>query len=133
MVRWTKPNLSREGRSASKTAASEIQNGKTGYSRRLINEAANALNIQPYELLLHPEDAMAIRQLIANADQVSDLGKRLRVVSRPHRHRRLIPLSYKVESHLRLAAVAPAQNKFCLSDFLVDTEFYLAEHTPTGN
>lgn len=54
----------------SKTAASEIQNGKTKYSRRLVNEAANALKIMPYELLMHPEDAMAIRRLRQEALRV---------------------------------------------------------------
>lgn len=51
----------------SKGAASEICTGKTLYSRRLLNEAANALNIHPYELLMHPDDAMALRRIRADA------------------------------------------------------------------
>lgn len=46
----------------SKAGASDICTGKTGYSRRLVNEAANALNVEPYELLMHPDEAMALRQ-----------------------------------------------------------------------
>jgi len=61
----------------SKAAASEIQAGKTGYSKRLVNEAANALNIQPYELLMHPEEAMAIRQLRQQALRVVETARPL--------------------------------------------------------
>lgn len=61
----------------SKASASNICSGKTGYSKRLVNEAANALNIQPYELLMHPDDAMAIRQLRKDALTVVEHGRRL--------------------------------------------------------
>jgi transcriptional regulator with XRE-family HTH domain len=65
----------------SKTAASDICTGKTGYSKRLVNEAAYALNISTYELLMHPDEAMTIRRLIVEGGKIADLGKRLKVVS----------------------------------------------------
>lgn len=42
---------------------SELVNGKQRYNRDVVNEAAIALNLKPYELLMHPQDAMEIRQL----------------------------------------------------------------------
>lgn len=67
----------REKADWSKTAASEICNGKTGYSKRLVNEAAHALQIRPYELLMHPDDAMAIRAFRKEALRVVESGKLL--------------------------------------------------------
>ncbi|MBE7186041.1 MAG: helix-turn-helix transcriptional regulator [Methylobacterium mesophilicum] len=64
----------------SKGSMSEIYNGKTGYSRRLVNEAANALNIQPYELLMAPEDAMALRRQREESLKVVENTKRLGIV-----------------------------------------------------
>lgn len=61
----------------SKAAASEICSGKTGYSKRLVNEAAHALNIHPYELLMHPEDAMALRQMRREALRVVKASQKL--------------------------------------------------------
>lgn len=58
----------------SKGKANEIAHGKTKYNRELVNELANMMNLYPYELLMHPDDAMALRRLrldlsrIANAD-----------------------------------------------------------------
>ncbi len=46
-----------------KRKTSELVNGKQRYNRDIINEAAWALNLQPYELLMHPADAMEIRNL----------------------------------------------------------------------
>jgi predicted XRE-type DNA-binding protein len=46
-----------------KRKTSELVTGKQRYSRDTINEAASALSIRPFELLLHPADAMAIRRL----------------------------------------------------------------------
>lgn len=42
---------------------SELMNGAQRYNRDSLNEAALALNIQPYEILMHPADAMALRRL----------------------------------------------------------------------
>lgn len=46
-----------------KRKASELVNGKQRYNRDTVNEAAAALNIAPFELLLSPADAMALRRL----------------------------------------------------------------------
>jgi hypothetical protein len=42
--------------------ASNVLTGKKRYDRDIMNEVADALNIQPYELLMHPEEAMALRK-----------------------------------------------------------------------
>jgi len=40
-----------------------LYHGKTPYNRTTLNKAAAALNIKPFEILMHPEDAMALRRL----------------------------------------------------------------------
>lgn len=42
---------------------SDIYNGRTAYYREIVNALSNALNIQPYELLMPPEEAMSIRRM----------------------------------------------------------------------
>lgn len=42
--------------------ANKVWHGKQPYKREMVNEVAAWLNIKPYELLMHPEDAMAIRR-----------------------------------------------------------------------
>lgn len=54
-----------------------IYHGRTDYYRELVNLIASKLNIQPYELLMHPDDAMAIRQLRRDALRVVEHGRRL--------------------------------------------------------
>lgn len=51
----------------SKTTASLLYNRQQDYSPRLIEEAAHALNVAPFELLLHPDDAMAMRRMRESA------------------------------------------------------------------
>jgi transcriptional regulator with XRE-family HTH domain len=46
-----------------KRKASDLVGGKQRYNRDAVNEAAAALNIAPFELLLSPADAMALRRL----------------------------------------------------------------------
>jgi hypothetical protein len=46
-----------------KRKASFLVNGKQPYTRSEINEASAALRIAPFELLMHPDDAMALRRL----------------------------------------------------------------------
>jgi plasmid maintenance system antidote protein VapI len=53
-----------------KAKISLMVNGKQAYTRDDINELAAYLNINPHELLMHPEDAMALRQLRASARQI---------------------------------------------------------------
>ena len=47
----------------SKATMNDIFHGRTEYYRAVINQLASALKIQPFELLMHPEDAMALRRL----------------------------------------------------------------------
>ena len=49
-----------------KAKISLMANGKQPYTRDEINELADYLNVKPHELLMHPEDAMAIRRLKAD-------------------------------------------------------------------
>jgi hypothetical protein len=46
-----------------KAKVSDLVNGKQRYNRDILNDVARALNIQPFELLMHPDDAMAQRQM----------------------------------------------------------------------
>lgn len=46
-----------------KRKASHLVSGKQPYKRDTLNQAAAALNIAPFELLMHPEDAFALRRL----------------------------------------------------------------------
>lgn len=41
--------------------------GKQQYNRDAVNELSAYLNLQPFELLMHPEDAMALRRMRAAA------------------------------------------------------------------
>ena len=46
-----------------KARVSLTASGKQAYTRDDVNEIADYLNLRPYELLMHPEDAMALRRL----------------------------------------------------------------------
>lgn len=46
----------------SKASMSQLYNNKQDYSPKLVNEAALALNVEPFELLMKPERAMALRR-----------------------------------------------------------------------
>ena len=47
-----------------------IYHGRTSYYREIVTLIASKLHIEPHELLMHPEDAMALRQLRASARQI---------------------------------------------------------------
>lgn len=51
----------------SKATMSQLYNDNQDFSPKILAEAAQALNCQPYELLMRPEAAMAIRQLRQDA------------------------------------------------------------------
>ena len=53
-----------------KSKASLMANGKQPYTRKEINELASYLEVHPYELLMDPDDAMALRRLRQEALQV---------------------------------------------------------------
>lgn len=66
-----------------KSTASEICNGKTNYYREILNEAADALHIQPFELLMHPDEAMAFRQLRGQALRIVEMTPPTQPVESP--------------------------------------------------
>lgn len=51
----------------SKASASQLYNNKQDYSPKIVNEAALALNVAPFELLMKPWEAMALRKQRAAA------------------------------------------------------------------
>lgn len=52
-----------------KAKVSDLVTGKQRYNRDILNDVATALNVYPYELLMHPEDAMAQRQMAKAVEQ----------------------------------------------------------------
>lgn len=51
--------------------ASNVLTGKKKYDRNIINDVAEAMKIHPYELLMHPKDAMALRGLREDAKRIA--------------------------------------------------------------
>lgn len=54
-----------------KAKVSDLVTGKQRYNREILNEIAHALNVRPYELLMHPADAMAIRNIREDAAKIA--------------------------------------------------------------
>ncbi|KPF75816.1 hypothetical protein IP88_06900 [alpha proteobacterium AAP81b] len=54
-----------------KARASLLWNGKQGYTREIVTQVAQYLGIRPYELLMRPEEAMAIRDMRDAAHQIA--------------------------------------------------------------
>lgn len=54
----------------SKAVVSLLVNDQQDYGPAIIRDIAAALNIAPFELLMHPQDAMGLRQLRRDAIQV---------------------------------------------------------------
>lgn len=54
-----------------KATISDIVNGKTDYYRYIVNEIARVLRIEPFELLMHPDDAFALRRLRQDAIRIA--------------------------------------------------------------
>ena len=52
-----------------KAKISDLVTGKQRYNRDILNDIAAALNVHPHELLMHPEDAMALRQMKQAVEQ----------------------------------------------------------------
>ncbi|WP_271165834.1 hypothetical protein ACETKC_10200 [Brevundimonas intermedia] len=55
-----------------KSRANFVYHGKQPYRRDLVNEIAAWLQIEPYELLMDPQEAIAIRYLRAAARSISE-------------------------------------------------------------
>lgn len=47
-----------------------IYHGRTDYYRELVNLISSKLNIEPFELLMHPDEAMAHRRMRIAAEQM---------------------------------------------------------------
>ena len=56
-----------------KARISLMLRGKQPYDRDSINELAAYLHLEPHELLMHPADAMALRQLKLTAKQIVEI------------------------------------------------------------
>jgi transcriptional regulator with XRE-family HTH domain len=54
----------------SKATMSDLFTGKQRFNRDILNEIAHVLNIRPYELLMHPDEAMAIRRVRESAARI---------------------------------------------------------------
>ena len=54
-----------------KAKVSLTASGKQPYTRDDVNEIADYLHLRPYELLMHPEDAMALRRLRDTAFRIA--------------------------------------------------------------
>ena len=52
-----------------KAKVSELVNGKQRYNRDILNDISKALNIYPFELLMHPEDAFQQRRMAQAIEQ----------------------------------------------------------------
>jgi plasmid maintenance system antidote protein VapI len=52
-----------------KAKVSDLVTGKQRYNRDIMNEIAKALNIEPFELLMSPENAMTLRQMKIAVEQ----------------------------------------------------------------
>lgn len=57
----------------SKATANDIVHGKTEYYRLRVNEVSAALQLQPWELLMHPDEANQIKRLRAAVEEESRL------------------------------------------------------------
>lgn len=60
-----------------KARVSLMVRGEQQYTRDAVNELADFLHIRPYELLMHPDDAMALRKLRREALQVVETSRTL--------------------------------------------------------
>lgn len=63
-----------------KAKVSLIASGKQPYTRDDINELARYLNLHPYELLMHPDDAMEIRRLREDALKIVSRNPNVKIV-----------------------------------------------------
>lgn len=54
-----------------KSKVSKLVHGDVPYNRDIVNDAADAMNLRPYELLMHPDDAMALRRMRQSAVQIA--------------------------------------------------------------
>lgn len=58
----------------SRATMSQLYNGKQDFSPEILRTAAEALQVEPYELLMLPEKAMLLRQAVASARRIVQLA-----------------------------------------------------------
>ena len=75
-----------------KAKVSLTASGKQPYDREAVNEASAYLNLQPYELLMHPDDAMALRRLKRDAVRIA-ATQEAEDLDAPKDERKLVSLS----------------------------------------
>lgn len=51
----------------SRATMSQLYNGKQDYSPDILRQTAEALHVEPYELLMTPDRAMKLREAVADA------------------------------------------------------------------
>lgn len=56
-----------------KAKLSELASGKQRYNRDILNDVSTALHLRPFELLMHPDDAMAIRRVRDDAARIASV------------------------------------------------------------
>lgn len=66
-----------------KGTTSLLWNGLQRYTQDLVEEASIWLDIEPYELLMHPDEAMALRRLRETAFQIAAEDRRAWVDAPP--------------------------------------------------
>lgn len=59
----------------SKATMSDLATGKQRFNRDILNEIAAVLHVRPYELLMHPDEAMAIRRVRESAVRIAAEGQ----------------------------------------------------------
>ena len=55
----------------SKATISDLVSGKQRFNRDILNDLAKVLNVRPYELLIHPDEAIAIRRVRESALRIA--------------------------------------------------------------
>lgn len=59
----------------SRASMSQLYNGTQDYSPKIVDEAATALKIEPFELLMPPERAMALRRIQIDAREIAEVSR----------------------------------------------------------
>ncbi len=56
----------------SKAKMSQLYNDKQDFNSAILQEASTALNCAPHELLMHPDDAMRSRRMVAGLQAAAE-------------------------------------------------------------
>lgn len=64
-----------------KTTVSHLVNSQVDYTPEYVRDIARVLEIAPYELFLHPDDAAALKRMMEDAAKAGELDRRIRLVS----------------------------------------------------